>query len=645
VSLLLATAIWALATSRARALGLASSMTAALRTSEARARAILDNSAEAILAYDSAGAVHWANRAAETMFERKPSEIAGIPVRQLIPSIGSAPAGQSDLSGMRRDGTAFPATISTARAEHGGTPLTIAIIIDRSERFEAEQALREREEELRSILDNMLSGLVTIDTQATITSVNVAAEAIFGYRQEELVGKPLTLLLPPDVENPHEFLQNASREALGSVSEWRGRRKNGEVFPFELAMFEFRSASGRQFGGSIRDITERQAVEKLKSEFISTISHELRTPLTSIHGSLGLIAGGALGEVAPKVQQMVALAERNSKRLIGLINDILDFERLDDGRIELEIVPVAASALIEQSVETVRGFAEQQQVALETDVLDAEVLGDEPRIVQVLVNLLSNAIKFSASGSRVRIEAEPRAGVVEFRVIDTGRGIPPEALGGIFDRFQQVEASDSRMKGGTGLGLAISRAIVERHGGSISVESVYGQGSTFTFRLPAAVSQPGVSQLDPDRGVAEMIRQAVGRGPSRKANILLIEKDAELANVTASQLASQHVRIWKAQSARDAMSIMEGVDPDLIVLEVDLEDDDGFALVDEMRRDERRQEQRLVIYAARELSPEEMTRLTLGETRYVQKSRTTAEEFRRLIYEVLDLHESADHRR
>jgi PAS domain S-box-containing protein len=643
-SLLLAAVIWALATSRARAMGFAASMTAALRSSESHARAILDNSAEAILAYDSAGTIHWANRAAERMFQRKPSELAGMPVEQLVPSIGSAPFGQSDLAGLRRDGTRFPAEKSTASTEHEGKPLTIAIIIDRTERFQAERALRDREEEMRSIIDNMLSGLITVDTRTTITSVNPAAESIFGYAEEELVGKPLAVLLPADVENPREYLSEATRHALGTVSEWRGRRKNGEVFPFELAMFEFRSATGRRFGGSIRDITERQAVDRLKSEFLSTVSHELRTPLTSIHGSLGLIAGGALGELPPKVRQMVALAERNSRRLIGLINDILDFERLESGRIELEITPVAARTIVEQAVETVRGVAEQQQITIDTAVPDAMVLADEARAAQVLVNLLSNAIKFSTSGSHVQVVVEPSGDLMEFRVIDRGRGIPPEAIGRIFDRFQQVEASDSRMKGGTGLGLAITRAIVERHGGTIAVESTYGRGSTFTFRLPVPLPSSAVEQWEPNREVAAMIRQAIDTSSRAKASILLIERDPELANVIANQLASDDVRIWKATSAADALSIMDALNPDLIVLEIELQEGDASELIERMRHDERHRHQRLVIYTTRELTPDELTRLTLGETRYLQKSRTSAEEFRGLVYEMLESYESADHR-
>jgi PAS domain S-box-containing protein len=644
VSLLLAAVLWALATSRARALALASSMTAALRTSESRARAILDNTAEAILAYDDSGVVHWANEAAEKVFGRRPSELAGVPASQLVPAIGTAPEGQSDLTGIRRDGSTFPAATSVASAEHEGRPFTIAIIIDRTERHEAERAIREREEETRSIIDNMLSGLLTIDSRGMITSVNPAAEAIFGYRQEELVGRPLAMLLPPEVEDPRLFLREATRRALGSVTEWRGRRKNGDIFPFELAMFEFESATGRRFGGSIRDITERQEVERLKNEFISTISHELRTPLTSIHGSLGLIAGGALGDLPPKVRQMVSLAERNSRRLIGLINDVLDFERLESGRIELEIGPVSARVLVEQAVETARGFAEQHHVEIETSLEETEVLADEGRAAQVIVNLLSNAVKFSPPGSRVRVEIEPRGEVVEFRIIDQGRGIPPEAIGRIFDRFQQVEASDSRLKGGTGLGLAIARAIVERHGGTISVESTYGEGSTFSFRLPAASPVAAPMQWEPDGQVVGMLRGAIDPSSERKTNILLIEEDPELANVIAEQLASDDVRIWKARSAQDAVSIMEAVDPHLVVMEVDLTSGDGFALVDQMRRDPRRREQRLVIYTARELAPDEIARLTLGETRYIQKSRTAPEEFRRAVYEVLESYESADHR-
>jgi signal transduction histidine kinase len=230
-------------------------------------------------------------------------------------------------------------------------------------------------------------------------------------------------------------------------------------------------------------------VDRLKSEFVSTVSHELRTPLTSIRGSLGLLSAGVLGEFPTQARDIIDLAQRNAVRLTALINDILDFERLESGRVEMEIDDVDLQPLFEKSMESVRPVADDQMISIVCAPTALRVRADADRIVQVLVNLLSNALKFSPAGSEVGVWAEARgSNQVRIFVRDRGTGIPVEDHLRIFERFAQVETSDQRGTGGTGLGLAICKAIVEHHGGSIGVDSAPGEGSTFWFELPAAGS-------------------------------------------------------------------------------------------------------------------------------------------------------------
>jgi PAS domain S-box-containing protein len=387
-----------------------------------------------------------------------------------------------------KDGRPIVAEGSLSCKRIDGRPVaTRAILRDVTERRRAEERLRASEARTRSILDNMLGGLITIDGKARIESVNRAAERIFGYRQDELVGRQLTELVP-DVpgQDKWTFLKAALPKALGRVTEWEGRRKGGQVFPFELSMFEFETDAGRRFAGSIHDASERREVERLKKEFVATVSHELRTPLTSIRGSLRLLASGVLGELAGEAREVLEIADRNALRLIGLINDILDLERLESGRLEMQFEETAVDDVLRRSVEAVRGVAEQQGIRLELRPTAERAWADPQRLVQVVVNLVGNAIKFSAPGQSVTLEAEARPPFVEVRVIDHGRGIPEALREAVFERFKQVEASDAREKGGTGMGLAICKAIVERHGGEIGVLSEEGKGSTFYFRVPAA---------------------------------------------------------------------------------------------------------------------------------------------------------------
>jgi signal transduction histidine kinase len=228
----------------------------------------------------------------------------------------------------------------------------------------------------------------------------------------------------------------------------------------------------------------RRELARLKDEFVSIVAHELRTPLTSIRGSLGLLASGKL-DGTPQAQRMMQIAAQNSDRLVRLINDMLDLDRMHSGRLELEPSRLAVQPLVQQAMEAVQDSAAALQVRMEVRVDPGlEVWGDADRVVQVLVNLLSNAAKFSPPDALVEVIVEDRGPNALFQVRDRGRGIPADRLDDVFERFRQVDSSDARDKGGTGLGLAICRTIVQQHGGRIWVASEWGKGSTFFFTLP-----------------------------------------------------------------------------------------------------------------------------------------------------------------
>lgn len=239
--------------------------------------------------------------------------------------------------------------------------------------------------------------------------------------------------------------------------------------------------------------------ERVKDEFVSVVGHELRTPLTSIRGSLGLLAGGLVGELPQEAANMVALAMDNTDRLVRLVNDILDIERMDSGHLPLQRAPVQVSELVRQSEQALRGAAQDAGVRLRAEVQELSVCADGDRVVQALVNLLGNAIKFSPRDSVVTVAVTVGRGdgCAVFSVADSGRGIPADQLETVFERFNQVDVSDARERGGSGLGLAIARGIVESHGGRLWAESIPGQGSTFRFTLPLAGAQAPCSADPP----------------------------------------------------------------------------------------------------------------------------------------------------
>jgi two-component system cell cycle sensor histidine kinase/response regulator CckA len=244
----------------------------------------------------------------------------------------------------------------------------------------------------------------------------------------------------------------------------------------------------KAYGHYVRRLEE---VELIKKGFLSTVSHELRTPLTSIRGSLGLLASGTVGELSSECMEIVGIAERNAIRLMALINDILDLERLETGTIELNFAQVSIDSILHRAMESMATLG--HHVTVEAPEVSSTIWADADRIVQVLVNLLSNAVKFSPPSGKVTIGVVAQRGDIEFRVTDQGRGVPASHHRSIFEPFRQVQTSDAREKGGTGLGLAISRSIVQQHGGTIGVDSEDGAGSSFWFRIATVPAQPALA--------------------------------------------------------------------------------------------------------------------------------------------------------
>jgi len=242
----------------------------------------------------------------------------------------------------------------------------------------------------------------------------------------------------------------------------------------------------RMFCGVMRDITERKKLDRMKDEFVSTVSHELRTPLTSIRGSLGLLSSGRMGEFSETVKNLLNIANNNSERLLLLINDLLDMEKLASGKMEFEYKALELTTFLQEAVEANHGYGTQYNVSF--DIVDSQqdafIYADRNRMMQVLSNLLSNAAKFSPEGSSVEISAKPHNEKIRIRVTDKGCGIPPEYQSQIFERFTQVDSSSTRSVGGTGLGLNIAKAIIEKHYGTIGFTSNPEGGTTFYVDLP-----------------------------------------------------------------------------------------------------------------------------------------------------------------
>ncbi|MFN6525918.1 response regulator [Nostoc sp. ChiSLP03a] len=358
------------------------------------------------------------------------------------------------------------------------------------ERQRTQGELRFSQARFARILDIADDAIISINGFQSITLFNQGAEKIFGYSAQEVIGQGLDLLLPQRFFQAHrqhvvDFGQspNVARR-MGERREIYGRRKDGTEFPAEASISKIEMAEEIFYTVILRDITERKLIERMKDEFVSVVSHELRTPLTSIHGSLGMLASGLLTTNSEQGKRLLQIATDSSERLVRLINDILDIERIESGKAKMEPEICNIVDLIVQAVNVMQPLADKAGVKVSVSAISGQVLADADRIVQTLTNLLSNAIKFSSAGSTVWLGAQPQENEVLLTVKDTGRGIPTDKLESIFERFQQVDSSDSRNHDGTGLGLAICKSIMQQHGGRIWAESALGEGSTCYVTLP-----------------------------------------------------------------------------------------------------------------------------------------------------------------
>lgn len=446
--------------------------------------------------------------------------------------------------------------------------------------YKFEQKIAAQTKRLSAIIDNVVDAIITIDAVGTIESFNRAATTIFGYSEEEVIGKNVKMLMPDPYQSEHDgYLSNhiktGEKKVIGIGREVIGKRKNNKTFPMELAVSEITLDKDKHFVGIVRDITERKRIEQMQKEFVSTVSHELRTPLTSISGSLGLVLGGVTGELPEKAKNLLKIANNNSERLIHLINDILDIEKMSAGKMQFDFAVVDIIPLIRQAIDSNRGYGEKLNVSFTFNSTASEPLMvrvDEKRIEQVMSNLLSNAAKYSPTDDQVVITLTALEKEVKISVHDQGKGIPEEFRAKIFDKFSQADSSDTRQKGGTGLGLNITKAIVEQHQGQIDFNCEDGQGTTFNVVLPLCQE----SQSLPD--ALESL--------DYKPLILIIENDRDISRLLAMMLEQADYRYHQAYDYQQAKDLIANNQYDVVTLDLIIPEGGGLTFLKELRSEE-----------------------------------------------------------
>ena len=538
------------------------------REAAARIRGIVDTVADSIISLDEESRIERVNPAAEAMFGWTASELTGRSFADLVPDDG----GRSNVAalvdargairtGLRKDGTTLPIELGVSPMDVSGRRMFTVVIRDITEQKRIEDALQLASAKSQSLLDAIPDLMLELDDSGRFID----------YQTQHA-----ELLMPPDV-----FIGALVDDVLDAETAMRvrkamadvGEHGGASVFEYGLGGQDFEARLVRMATGGflmiIRNITERKRVERLKSEFVSTVSHELRTPLTSIRGSLGLVTSGRLGEVPDKAKNLLTIALKNSERLSTLINDILDIEKIESGRMRFDFAKHDVDALVEHAVETVRGYGQTLDVGFTIECRSPGALArvDHDRFLQVMANLLSNAAKFSPKGGLVGVRVETEYDVVKVSVADRGPGIPEAFRPHVFERFTQADSSDVRRAGGTGLGLSIARAIVEKMGERIAFDTETGKGTTFYFSLPLIELARPTSSDDVVPAVDD------------RARILHVEDDDDLCSVVAT-LAEGVGQCDRAATLGEARERLGRSHYDLVILDLELPDGVGWELLE-----------------------------------------------------------------
>ncbi|PQV65088.1 PAS domain S-box-containing protein [Abditibacterium utsteinense] len=607
----------------------------ALRESEARFQAFMDNSPMLAFIKDRKGRMIYNNGPMLRRFGKTEDEMWGKDDFDLWPPEVARVLVEHDQRVL--DGEKMIAVEESVPTPEGDSPTWLsfkfplrdalghrligALAIDITERKVAEDKLRATSILQRAILDGAPYSIIAASPDGIIQSFNRAAERLLGYRSTEVCGvrsiesfhdadelaahaAQLSAELQRPIAPGLETLFVKPRAGMIEERDWTYLRHDGSRLPVRLSIAVMHDSDGQVTGyvGIGYDLTESQRAERLKNEFVSVVSHELRTPLTSIRGALGLLAGGMAGELPPGAQQMIEIAQKNSDRLVLLINDILDIEKIESGKMRFDLHSFALRQWLESAIEQNSAYAQALGVTLELEdaqQIDAiEVFGDENRLQQVLSNLLSNACKFTPSGGVVTLRAhvesaseasnfgaeqagaeqagaeQLRSGAVQISVIDEGPGVPAEFVPRLFEKFAQADSSSTRKQGGTGLGLAIARAIVEKHGGALNYRAPQkiNQGATFQFDLPIYRSEA------PD---AETETHSAAR-------VLICEDDPETAALLATLVKQSGFEVEIALTLQEARAHLDrSAAPNEefagITLDLLLPDGDGADLIEELR--------------------------------------------------------------
>ena len=455
----------------------------------------------------------------------------------------------------------------------------------------AEEAVREANATLRAVVEALPLAVIAIDAKGHVTRWSPAAERMFGWHEEDVLGRPLPLV---PAQQEEEFRSRVSMTLAGHLEtgfETERLRHDGTLVSVSVSTAPLRDAAGDITGALaiIEDITERKRAERelaglyaeanhagrVKDEFLATLSHELRTPMNALSVWVHLLRRG---EVPPdRIQYALEVIERNTTAQVRLIEDILDVSRIVSGKLRLQMRIVDLARVVHAAIEMVRPAAADRNITLSAGVPGSvTVRGDAQRLQQVVTNLLSNAVKFTPSGGRVELGLHVRDSTAVLEVADSGAGIDPQFLPRVFERFTQADSTTSRSHGGLGLGLAIVRYLVEAHQGSVAADSPgVGRGSTFRVALPLA-------------SAAEIARASQEDGDEERVvltgiKVLVVDDDRDTRDLLQLLLTARGAMVRTAASVAEATALFAAERPGVVIGDIGMPGEDGYMLLERLR--------------------------------------------------------------
>ena len=493
---------------------------------------------------------------------------------------------------LRRDGTEISIDDSAAPIRREGQPLFGVVLVFRD--ATEQRRAQETSARLAAIVEFAADAMLTKDLNGIIRTWNAGAERIFGYTSEEVIGKPITILFPPDrLEEEDQILERLRRGQPSERLETVRVAKNGQHVPVWVSVSPIRDNDGRIVGASkiahdISDIVAARAAAehaaRMKDEFLATLSHELRTPLNAILGYATLIRMGSLKE--QELAEGVQVIERNARVQAQLIDDLLDMNRIVSGKTRLDIRLVQVRDVIEAALSTVRPSAHAKSIMLQQSCssITEPIAADPARLQQIIWNLLSNAVKFTPEGGTVEICAARTPTAVEITVRDTGQGIDSEFLPFVFDRFRQADATTTRRYGGLGLGLAIVRQLVELHGGTVRAESAgRGQGATFVVSLPMAGRVADEALASDEQKRETQANASLPQFNLSEVRVLAVDDEPDAAALIKRVLEENHAVVDKASSAEEAMEFLAREKFDVLISDIGMPVQDGYEFISRVR--------------------------------------------------------------